>query len=66
MKTKTFLFFGLVILTGLIGFTGLNFSGIEVIRVLFLIFADLLVISILAKLFFPEKPKVTYQPIDQE
>ena len=66
MKTKTFLFLGLAVLTGLIGFTGLSFSGIEIIRVLFLIFADLLVISILAKFFFPEKPKVAYQPIDHE
>ncbi|CAN5152237.1 hypothetical protein BH23BAC2_BH23BAC2_00900 [soil metagenome] len=39
-------------ITGLVGFAGLNFKGIEIIRVLFLIFADLLIISVLAKLFF--------------
>ncbi len=66
MKRKTLLFLVLALITGLIGFAGLSFSGIEVIRVMFLIFADLLIISLLAKLFFPEKPKMKYQPVDRE
>ena len=63
MKQKTILFFALAVITGLIGFTGLNFSGIEVIRILFLIFADLMIISLIAKLFFPEKPIVRFSPV---
>ena len=60
MKKYSVLFLILTLLTGLAGFAGLNFAGIEVVRVLFLIFADLLVISLLAKLFFPE-PKMETQ-----
>ncbi|MFZ0490798.1 MAG: DUF1328 domain-containing protein [Salegentibacter sp.] len=60
MKKYSVLFLILTLLTGLAGFAGLNFTGIEVVRVLFLIFADLLVISLLAKLFFPE-PKMETQ-----
>ena len=56
----------LTLITGLIGFTGLSFSGIEVIRVMFLIFADLVVVSLMAKLFFPDKPKLKYQPVERE
>ncbi|WP_300436982.1 DUF1328 domain-containing protein [Christiangramia sp.] len=65
MKKKTLLFLVLALITGIVGFTGLSFDGIEVIRVMFLIFADLLVISLLAKLFFREKPKVKYQPVNK-
>lgn len=53
MRKYSPIFLILALVTGLIGFTGLSFSGIEVVRVLFLIFADLLVISLLAKLIFP-------------
>lgn len=52
MKRKSLLFLALAVITGLVGFTGLSFSGIEVIRVMFLIFADLLIVSLFAKLFF--------------
>ena len=65
MKSKALLFLGLALITGAVGFTGLSFDGIEVIRVMFLIFADLLVISLMAKLFFPEKPKMKYQPVNK-
>lgn len=59
MRKYSPLFLILAVVTGLIGFTGLSFSGIEVVRVLFLIFADLLVVSLLAKLIFPaEKMKL--------
>lgn len=63
MRKKALLFLVLAAVTGLVGFTGLTFSGIEVVRIMFLIFADLLVISLMAKLFFPEKPKMKYQPV---
>ncbi|WP_298247592.1 DUF1328 domain-containing protein [uncultured Christiangramia sp.] len=63
MRKKALLFLVLAVVTGLVGFTGLSFSGIEVIRIMFLIFADLLVISLMAKLFFPEKQKMKYQPV---
>lgn len=53
MRKYSPVFLILAVVTGLIGFTGLSFSGIEVVRVLFLIFADLLVVSLLAKLIFP-------------
>ncbi|APU69040.1 MAG: DUF1328 domain-containing protein [Bacteroidota bacterium] len=66
MKRKSLLFLALAVITGLVGFTGLSFSGIEVIRVMFLIFADLLIVSLFAKLFFPEKPKVAYQPVERD
>lgn len=62
MRKRTTLFLILALVTGLVGFSGFNFSGIEVIRVFFLIFADLLVISILARLFFPA-PKMKLQRI---
>lgn len=65
MKRKTLLFLVLALITGLVGFTGLSFSGIEVVRVMFLIFADLLIISLMAKLFFPDKPKLKYQPVNK-
>ncbi|TBW26521.1 DUF1328 domain-containing protein [Gramella sp. KN1008] len=66
MKRKTLLFFVLALITGLIGFTGLSFAGIEVVRVMFLIFADMVIISLMAKWFFPEKPKVKYQTVNRE
>lgn len=52
MRKYSILFLSVAILTGAIGFSGLKFSGIELIRVLFLIFADLLVVSLVARLFF--------------
>lgn len=66
MKRKTFLFVALTLITGLIGFTGLSFNGIEVVRVMFLIFADMVIISLMAKWFFPDKPKVKYQTVSRE
>ncbi|MBZ9630762.1 DUF1328 domain-containing protein [Salegentibacter sp. LM13S] len=52
MRKYSTLYLIVAALTGAIGFSGLNFSGIEVVRVLFLIFADLLVVSLVARLFF--------------
>ena len=63
MKEKALLFLVLALITGLVGFTGLSFSGIEVVRVMFLIFADLLIISLMAKIFFPDKSKLKLQRV---
>jgi uncharacterized membrane protein YtjA (UPF0391 family) len=52
MKSYLTLFIILTVLTGLVGFAGAVFPGIEVVRVLFLIFADLLIISVLGRFFF--------------
>ncbi|MBE7640493.1 DUF1328 domain-containing protein [Salegentibacter sp. BLCTC] len=52
MRKYSTLFLIMAALTGAIGFSGLNFEGIEVVRVLFLVFADLLVVSLVARLFF--------------
>lgn len=52
MKNHINLFLIMTALTGLIGFIGWNFYGITAVRVLFLIFADLLVVSLISKIFF--------------
>ena len=65
MKKYTVLFLVLAVITGLVGFTGLRFAGIEVIRVACLITADLFIISLMAKFFFPEK-KLRLQRIKRE
>ena len=58
MKDKALIFLILALVTGLIGFSGLEFYGVIGIRVLFLIFADLLVISLLSNVFFPNDKKL--------
>mgnify|MGYP001326178355 FL=1 len=65
MKKYTVLFLILAVITGVVGFTGLRFTGIEVIRVVCLVAADLFVISLMAKLFFPDK-KLRLQRIKKE
>ncbi len=52
MRKYSTLYLIVAALTGAVGFTGLNFAGIEVVRVLFLIFAVLLIVSLLARLIF--------------
>ena len=63
MRNNIIPFLIITVLTGLIGFAGLSFKGIEFVRVAFLIFADLLVISVLAKMFFSENRKLRLERI---
>lgn len=53
----------LTLITGLIGFAGLSFKGIEFVRITFLIFADILIISLLARLFFSDTRKMRMERI---
>ncbi|MDT0678146.1 DUF1328 domain-containing protein [Autumnicola musiva] len=54
---KKLLYLIIAIITGIIGFSGISFAGIAVVRIAFLIFADLLIISLLATVFFSEQSK---------
>lgn len=62
MRHYSTLFLVLALLTGLIGFVGGDFSGVEIVRVLSLIFTDLFVISLIAKAFFPDE-KMRYEKV---
>jgi uncharacterized membrane protein YtjA (UPF0391 family) len=50
MKKYTLVFLIATALTGLIGFAGLTFYGVIAVRVLFLIFADLLIVSVISRI----------------
>lgn len=63
MKNYTILFLLLALLTGLTGFSGLRFDGIEFIRILCLIFTDLFVVALFAKAIFPDEDKLRYQKV---
>ncbi len=58
MKKYTLVFLIATALTGLIGFAGLTFYGVIAVRVLFLIFADLLIVSVIAQIFFSDKNRM--------
>lgn len=58
MKKYTLIFLIVTVLTGVLGFAGLSFYGIIVVRVLFLIFADLLIVSVIAHLICSDKGKM--------
>jgi uncharacterized membrane protein YtjA (UPF0391 family) len=58
MKKYTLVFLIATALTGLIGFAGLTFYGVIAVRVLFLIFADLLIVSVIAQIFFSDKSRM--------
>lgn len=53
----------MTLVTGLLGFAGMNFFGIEVVRVLFLIFADLLIVALISKTFFSEEKTIRLQRV---
>lgn len=63
MKNNTLLFLIMTVVTGLLGFAGLTFYGIEVVRVLFLIFADLLIVALISKIFFSDNKKLRLQRV---
>lgn len=63
MKNYTLLFLIMTTVTGLIGFAGITFFGIEAVRVLFLIFADLLVVSLISRFFFSNTEEMRLQKI---
>lgn len=63
MKNYLILFVILTAITGILGFAGISFSGIEVIRVLFLIFADLLIVTGLGWFFFADSRKMKLERI---
>lgn len=49
----------MALVTGLIGFAGGDFGGVELVRILCLIFTDLFVISLVHRAFFPDKKGTT-------
>ncbi|TVZ25644.1 hypothetical protein JM83_0570 [Gillisia sp. Hel_I_86] len=63
MKNYTLHFLIMTIVTGLLGFAGGNFFGIEVVRVLFLIFADLLIVALISKIFFSDGKGIRLQRV---
>jgi len=63
MKNYTLHFLIMTVVTGILGFAGLNFFGIEVVRVLFLIFADLLIVALISKIFFSDSKEVRLQRV---
>ncbi len=63
MKNYTLHFLIMTIVTGVLGFAGITFFGIEVVRVLFLIFADLLIVALISKIFFSDTKKVRLQRV---
>jgi uncharacterized membrane protein YtjA (UPF0391 family) len=58
MKDKSITLLILAAITGILGFAMGNFSGSQILRVLFVIFADLFVVSILAKALFSNAPRL--------
>jgi uncharacterized membrane protein YtjA (UPF0391 family) len=65
MKKYTLVFLIATALTGLIGFAGLTFYGVIAVRVLFLIFADLLIVSLIAQIFFYDKNKMRLKRVEK-
>lgn len=65
MRKYSRMFLMMTVITGLISFTGLDFKGIGIARILFVIFADLFLVSVMAKVLFPNKKKLHYQKIDK-
>ncbi|MFO8148455.1 MAG: DUF1328 domain-containing protein [Bacteroidota bacterium] len=58
MKKYMLVFLIMTVVTGILGFAGMAYYGITAVRVLFLIFADLLIVSLISKFFFPKLDKM--------
>lgn len=65
MKRYSNVFLILALITGLIGFTGLNFDGIMIPRILFVLFTDLFLVSLMAKALFAEEEKMKYEKVSK-
>lgn len=63
MKKRTIFYLIATLITGIVGFIGIGFTGIEVVRILFLIFADLLIISVLARFMFSDSENMRLERI---
>ncbi len=63
MKIFTLLFLIVALITGFISFTGMNYQGVEVMRVLCFVFTDLFMISLFAKALFPNHLKLKQQKV---
>ena len=53
MNKYMLVFLIMTVVTGILGFAGMSYYGLSAVRILFLIFADLLIISLISKFFFP-------------
>ncbi len=58
MKDYTITFLILALVTGVSGFALGDFTGIKFLRIMFIIFADLLVVSLLAKGLFANQKRL--------
>lgn len=58
MKDHTITFLVLTLVTGVSGFALGDFIGIEFLRIMFIVFTDLLVVSLLAKGLFSDNKKL--------
>lgn len=54
MRKYSSLFLIMAVIMGLIGFTGLNFEGIAIPRILCVVFTDLFLVSLMAKVLFSD------------
>ncbi|TYP70919.1 DUF1328 domain-containing protein [Aquimarina intermedia] len=65
MKKYSIHFLIASIITGVLGFGGFSFTGIEIFRILFIVAIDFLIISLLAKaLFYKSSNRVNGATID--
>lgn len=55
MNKKGLIFLITALVTGVIGFSGWRFEGVEFIRIIFLLAFDAFIITILARFLFPNK-----------
>lgn len=63
MRRYTLPFLIIATITGIYGFAGFELWGIETARILFLIAADLFIVSLFAKFLFRNEPEVLLKPI---
>lgn len=65
MRNYTKLFLLLALVTAVAGFSGMKFDGIEVVRILCLVFTDLFVVSLFAHAIFNDEKKLRYQKVEK-